>query len=65
MADCFAGALRRLLRDAEARTDFAIFFALGCLKTFFFRSIASLVFVTRADHFFFFVFMIRESIRRL
>ena len=52
MADCLGEALRRLLFAADFFTDRAIFFGSDCLKTFCFKSIASLVFVTLADHFF-------------
>ena len=52
MAERFGLDLRRLLASAERSTDCAIFFGSDCLKTFFFKSIASLVRVTLADHFF-------------
>jgi hypothetical protein len=55
MAERFGLAFLLLLRAAEFFTDRAIFFGSDCLKTFFFRSIASLCFVTAADHFFFVV----------
>lgn len=63
MAERLGPDLQRLLRLAEAKTELAIFFALDCLNTFLFRSIASLCLVTSDDHFFFFVFIIKESIR--
>lgn len=53
MADRLGLDFLRLLRAAEFFTDTAIFLGLDCVKTFFFKSIALLVFVTFADHFFF------------
>ena len=57
MAERFGLAFLRLLRAAEFLTERAIFFGSDCVKTFFFKSIALLCFVTDADHFFFFVAM--------
>lgn len=57
MAERFGLDFLRLLRAAEFLTERAIFLGSDCLKTFFFKSIASLCFVTSADHFFFFVVM--------
>jgi hypothetical protein len=53
MADRLGLDFLLLLRAAEFATDLAIFFGSDCLKTFGFKSIASLCFVTSPDHFFF------------
>ncbi len=62
MADRLGLDFRRLLRVAEFLTERAMTLGLDCLKTFFFKSMASLVFVTLADHFFFCVVMKRRDV---
>lgn len=53
MADWNGLAFRRLLFSAERFNERAIFFGSSEAKTLFSRSSASLVWVTRFDHFFF------------